>query len=171
MAYAFCLRFDEANEAAVLAVWHALAAGGASDDMLRLGYPPHLTLATLDDEPPLAVVEAALDGLGDVAEFAVRLGGVKRFPETPIAWLAVDGGPVLADLHRQLSERLPEALVREHYRIGQWVPHVTLQTQGDADMAMRIADAAWPAVVKARVERLELVQFPPVVVLKGLALG
>ena len=170
MAYAFCLRFDEATEAAVLAVWQALAAGGASDDMLRLGYPPHLTLATLDIEPPLAVVEAALDGVG-AGGFAVRLGGVKRFPETPIVWLAVDGGPVLADLHRQLSGRLSEALVREHYRVGQWAPHVTLQTKGDAAIAMRIAQAAWPAVVEARVERLELVQFPPIAVLKGLALA
>ena len=171
MAYAFCLRFDEATEAAVLAVWQALAAGGASDDMLRLGYPPHLTLATLDVEPPLAVVEAALDGVGDAAGFAVRLGGVKRFPETSIVWLAVDGGEALADLHLMLSGRLPEALVREHYRVGQWVPHVTLQTQGDAAMAMRIAQAAWPAGVEARVEHLELVQFPPVAVLKGLALA
>jgi 2'-5' RNA ligase len=171
MAYAFCLRFDDATEAAVLAVWRALAAGGASDDMLRLGYPPHLTLATLDIEPPLAVVDAALDGVGDFAGFAVRLGGVKRFPETPIVWLAVDGGSALADLHGRLLRRLPEALVREHYCVGQWVPHVTLQTQGDAAIAMRIAEAAWLALVEARVIRLELVQFLPVAVLKGLALA
>lgn len=171
MAYAFCLRFDDTTEAAVLAVWQALAAGGASDDMLRLGYPPHLTLATLDDEPPLAAVEAALDGLRDVAGFAVRLGGVRRFPETPIVWLAVDGGEALAALHARLSDRLPEALLREHYRVGQWVPHVTLQTKDDAVSAMRIAEAAWPAIIGARVVGLELVQFPPVAVLKVLALA
>jgi hypothetical protein len=48
MAFAFCLRFDARAEAAIFAVWQALVDGGASDDMLRLGYPPHLTLATLD---------------------------------------------------------------------------------------------------------------------------
>ena len=171
MAYAFCLRFDSATEAAVRVVWQALAEGGASDDMLRLGYPPHLTLATLDAEPPRAVVEAALDGVADAGGFVVRLGGVKHFTETSIVWLAVDGGSVLTDLHRRLSGRLPEALVREHYRVGQWVPHVTLQTQGEAATAMRIAEAAWPAVVEASVAGLELVQVPPVTVLRGLALA
>ena len=170
MAYAFCLRFDDATEAAVLAVWQALAEGGVSDDMLRLGYPPHLTLATLDEEPPLAVVEAALDGLA-ADGCVVRIGGAKRFPETSIVWLAVDGGEALAELHQRLAERLPEALVREHYRVGRWVPHVTLQTQGDAVAAIRIAEAAWPTAVLARTVHLELVQFPPVAVLKGLALA
>jgi 2'-5' RNA ligase len=115
----------------------------------------------------LEVVERALDGLGDVGGFVVRLGGVRRFPATPIVWLAVDGAPTLAELHRRLAGQLPETLVRAHYRVGQWVPHVTLQTQGNAETAMRIAEATWPETRKARVVALELVQFPPVAVLGG----
>lgn len=43
MAFALCLRFDAETEAAVAAVWQALAEGGVSNDMLRLGYAPHLS--------------------------------------------------------------------------------------------------------------------------------
>lgn len=171
MAYAFCLRFDAETEAAVVSVWHALAEGGVGDDMLRLGYPPHLSLAVLDDEPPLAVVEGAFEAVTDASAFRVQLGGVGRFPGTPILWLAADGGAVLGDLHRRLLGHLPVQQVREHYRAGAWVPHVTLQMEGDADRALAIGGALWPEARPARVIRLDLVQFPPVAVLRSMALA
>jgi hypothetical protein len=170
MGYAFYLRFDAASEAAVAALWQALVDSGAGDGMQRLGHPPHLSLAVLDEEPPPTVVEAALDAVADLAGFGVQLGEVKRFPNTPIVWLAAEGGSALADLHARLLSCLPEALVWEHYRLGQWTPHVALQMQGDAVTAMAVAEAEWPALVSARVVALELVQFPPVVVLKSLRL-
>ena len=170
MAYAFCLRFDTESEAAVAVLWQVLVDSGAGDDMLRLGYPPHLSLAVLDEEPPLAVVEAAFDAMSDMSGFDMQLSDVKCFADTPIVWLAVDGGTALADLHARLQALLPEALVREHYRQGRWTPHVTLQMQGDAAAAMMIAGEAWPQAVDARLVALELVQFPPVVVVKSVVL-
>jgi 2'-5' RNA ligase len=170
MAYAFCLRFDALTDAAVRALWHQLVRGGASDYMLRLGYPPHLTLATLDQEPPLAVVENAFDAIKDISSFAVRLGGARSFPDTSIAWLKVDDDRQLMDLHIRLLGALPEALVREHYRAGRWTPHVTLQMQGDAATAMRIAGETWAETRTARVVALELVRFPPVTVVRTVAL-
>ena len=111
-----------------------------------------------------------MEAVSDLAGFALRLGGVKCFPDTSIVWLAVDGGAGLADLHARLLDRLPKALVREHYRSGRWTPHVTLQMQGNAVVAMRIAQARWPAIAEAPVVALELVQFPPAVVLRSVAL-
>ena len=170
MAYAFWLRFDPESEAAVAALWQVLFASGAGDDMLRLGCPPHLSLAVLDEEPPLTVVAAAFDAMSDMSGFDVQLGGVKCFPDTPIVWLAVDGGTALADVHARMQALLPEALVREHYRQGRWTPHVALQMQGDAATAMRIAGETWAETRKARVVALELVQFPPVTVVSSIAL-
>lgn len=171
MAFALCLRFDAETEAAVAAVWQALAEGGVSNDMLRLGYAPHLSLVVLDDEPPLAVVEAAFDAVGGARAFSVQLGGVGRFAGTPIVWLAVDGGMVLGDLHRRLLGHLPIEQVREHYRAEAWVPHVTLQMDGEAGRALAIAGKLWPEVRPARVFGLELVQFPPVAALKSVGLA
>jgi len=170
MAYALCLRFDAEIEAAVTAVWEALAAGGAGGSMLQLGYPPHLSLAVLDDEPPLAVVEAALEAVADAAELDVQLGGVNRFADTSIVWLAVDGGAALHDLHRRLQRQLPTSQVREHYLTDAWVPHVTLQMDGDAERTMAFAGELWPGRPAGRCVKLELVQFPPVVVLRSVAL-
>lgn len=165
MAYAFWLRFAPESEAAVAALWQVLFAGGAGDDMRQLGCPPHLSVAVLDEEPPLAVVAAAFDAMTETSGFDVGLGGVNCFPGTPIVWLAVNGGTALADVHARMQALLPQPLVREHYRQGRWTPHVALQMQGDAPTAMRIAGETWADMRKARVVALELVQFPPVVVL------
>lgn len=171
MAYAFCLRFDAETEASVTAMWHALAAAEADEGMLRLGYPPHLSLAVLDDEPPLAVVEAAMNAVADTAGFGLQLGGVSRFAGTSIVWLAVDGGVALGDLHSKLLRYLPTRQVREHYLADDWVPHVTLQMEGDADRAMAVASEVWPERRDARFATLDLVQFSPIAVLRSVALG
>jgi 2'-5' RNA ligase len=170
MAYAFCLRFDAETEAAVSAVWTALADAGISEDMLRLGYAPHLSLAVLDDEPSQDVVEGALTSLPGYGALSLQLGGVRQFEGTSIVWLAVDGGAALTDLHTRLLAVLPVNQVRTHYRPNQWVPHVTLQMLGNVDTAMALVAEQWPAQVLARAIRLELVRFPPVIVQRSFAL-
>ena len=167
MAFAYCLRFDQGTEDAIGALWQDLVAGGGGSDMLELGYAPHLTLATLDDAPPQPVLEAAFDAVSDLPAFDVRLGGINCFADSAIVWLAVAGAPALAALHERLLSRLPGPLVREHYRTGQWTPHVTLQMRGDAEVAIALARAAWPRAVNAQVVALDLVQFPPVTVLRS----
>jgi hypothetical protein len=164
MAYAICLRLDAAAEAAVEAVWRKFASGGISDDMVRLGYPPHLSLAVLDEEPDESVVAGALvDGVA----IECQLGPVNRFDGTDVVWLAVAGGEPLQALHRLVLERLPTELVRSYYRIGNWTPHVTLQTAGDAARAVALAGAEWPDARPMRLVGMELVRFPPVAVLES----
>ncbi len=170
MAYAFCLRLDAETEAAVATLWRALATGGAGDDMVRLGYAPHVSLAVLDDEPLRSAVDAALAILRGDADFGVQIGGAGRFEGTSIVWLSVEGR-ALAGLHRRLLGQLPVDQVRAHYRAGAWVPHVTLQMMGDAKRALAIARERWPVGRAARVVGLELVRFPPIQVLDRIALG
>ncbi|UJW86792.1 2'-5' RNA ligase family protein [Devosia sp. SL43] len=170
MAYAFCLLLDEGTDASVRSLWQALVTAGAGDHMLQLGYPPHLSLAVLDEEPPREVVDMAFASVAGGRSIELTLGPARRFEGTTIAWLAVEAGDALRDLHRSLSETLPTDAVREHYRPAVWTPHVTLQITGDVDRALAIADAAWPEPVQARFTAVELVQFPPVTVLKSVAL-
>jgi 2'-5' RNA ligase len=171
VAYAFCLLLDDRSEAAVRSLWQALVSAGAGDHMLQLGYPPHLSLAVLDAEPPRDAVETAFAGVADTAAIELKLGGARRFDGTTIVWLAVDAGDALRDLHHRVSALLPEKAVREHYRPVVWTPHVTLQMTGDVDRALAIANAAWPEPISARFTTIELVQFPPVAVLNSLALN
>jgi len=171
MTFAYCLRFDQGTEAAIGALWQVLVAGGGGDDMLQLGYAPHLTLATLDGAPSQAVLAAAFEGVSDLSAFDLTLGGIEVFAGTAIVWLAPAGTPTLAALHDRLLSLLPGALLGEHYRTGQWTPHVTLQMRGDAELAIALSRAAWPGEVSARVVALELVQFPPVTVLRSQRLA
>tara|TARA_R110002124_G_scaffold36451_16_gene117500 strand:- start:3111 stop:3668 length:558 start_codon:yes stop_codon:yes gene_type:complete len=164
VGYAVCLRLDSKSEGAVTALWQAMVDNGGSDEMLRLGYPPHLSLAVLDGDPEPATVEGAFKTLQQTETLNVKLGGARCFEGTEIVWLAVDGGDALKQLHDRSLAQLPVSLVREHYRVGQWTPHVTLQLAGDVNGALALASSLWGEPRPAEFVGLDLVQFPPVAV-------
>jgi hypothetical protein len=64
MPLAAALRLDDAAAAPVSALWRALAEAGVDDDCLRLGYPPHVTLAVWPDDAPVGALQAAVDRFG-----------------------------------------------------------------------------------------------------------
>ena len=170
MALALSLIFDDEAVACVRALWHALADAGISSDMLDLDYPPHVTLVVADDESAEGAMRRALrhaQGLG----VSVNLGGVNRFVGTPVVWLACDGGEALIALHADLATQLPIDTIRPYYRPGQWTPHMTLQTVGDAEAASAMASRLWRVPPLLRARRLELARFLPVQVLESVALS
>ena len=59
----------------------------------------------------------------------------------------------------------------EHYRPGHWVPHVTLGHADALGRAMETLAPLWRGPVSGRLNRLELVRFRPVAVLRSLPLG
>ncbi|WP_224703047.1 2'-5' RNA ligase family protein [Devosia aquimaris] len=170
MAYSFCLTLDAATDAAVRSIWQQLAAEGICNHMVTLDYVPHVSLAVLDDEPPRETVEAALAAMRSVRALTVRLGGVRSFEGTTIAWLAVEGGDALEAMHSHLMAHLPIDKVRAHYQPGLWTPHVTLQMEGDVARGMAAISRSWPERRAARIDALDLVQVPPVVVLNRIRL-
>jgi hypothetical protein len=90
MPYAVTLRLDPAAAARVERIWHALADLIGEDDALRLGYPPHLTLAVLPDTAPAPSVEAAVLRMAAAWDaLPVTLTGLAVFPGTPpVLWAA-----------------------------------------------------------------------------------
>lgn len=171
MTYAFCLTLDTASEAAVRAMWQHLAAEGICDHMVTLGYPPHLSLAVLDEEPPREIVLAAYEALNGAPALRIRLGGVRKFAGTSIAWLAVEGEAGLSEMQSRLVAHLPLEQVHPHYRPGLWMPHVTLQMKGDVERGMALVAASWPESRDARLVGFDLVQLPPLNVLDRRALA
>lgn len=84
MPYAVTLLFDDAAAARVRTIWHALAEQTGADDAIRLGYPPHMTLAVLPDTAPVSdVEEAAFRVAGEWADFPITLAGLGVFPGAP----------------------------------------------------------------------------------------
>lgn len=169
MALALVLLFDAVASAAVSELWDEMAARGISTSMTDLGYPPHLTLITVDDETLAPVLDKGVAELAKDARLDVTLGPVGRFAETDVVWLGCDGAGLL-DLHAQAAALVGDEEVSAHYRPGAWVPHVTLQTAGHADEAERFAAERWTGLVEARTAAVELVRFSPIVTLRRLGL-
>ena len=170
MALALSLVFPDEAVADVRALWRALADAGISRDMLDLGYPPHLTLVVADDDGFEDEMRLALQAaMGRTV--TIRLGGAHRFDGTSVVWLACDGGEALTSLHADIARPLPLEAIRPYYRPGQWTPHMTLQTIGDAKSALALAGKLWQSTPVLRAARLELARFLPVQVLDGVALA
>ncbi len=169
MPYAITLRLDANAASGVVAIWDELAARGISDDAIRLGYPPHLTLAVLpDDADESRLLTATRETAAGWRALPVSLASIGFFPGTPATmFLAPVVSPELLERHSGLLASLAGETIDPHYQIGRWVPHVTL--------AKDLSDIA-PAVAILRPTRLpidalldivELVRFRPVEILSS----
>lgn len=172
MPYAITAALDAVAADRVGALWQALAAAGLSDDALRLGYRPHITLAICPDTTPEA---ALLDAVARVAPahsaLPVRLASLGVFATDPavVFLAAVVTRPLLA-LHAAVLAALAGLALHPHYRAAAWVPHVTL-AKDLASAAEAIAALPAPDLpIAGSLARLELVHFRPVRLLATHAL-
>lgn len=172
MPYAITAGLDDAASDRIVALWQALATAGISNDALRLGYRPHITLALCPDTTP----EAALrDAVGRAASthsaVPVSLASLGVFPTEPaVVFLAPVVTLSLLALHAATLTALAELPLHPHYRPAAWVPHITLAKDLVA-AADGIAVLPAPELpITGRLDRLELVQFRPVRVLATHAL-
>ena len=145
--------------------------GDLVNDDLTHGYHPHITLVVIDGEmeagkliPALSV--AARNGL----TIPLRLHGLVTFPgPTTSICVAATTNKELTSLHHQLVTAVGPENVRDHYRPDRWVPHVTLTreicswTQVGACMELSLN---W-RIVDAELSSIELIRFPPEVVLES----
>ena len=171
MPYAVTLPLDAAAAKRIRRMWHMLAEQAGADDAVRLGYAPHFTFAVLPDTVPTAEIEeAAFRVAENWAPFSVVLAGLGVFPGTPpVIWAAPAVTDDLIDSHAALLGNLAPFTVHPHYRPGNWVPHVTLSQNGpsSAARAIEVLASAWDGPICTRLERIELVQFLPVKILRS----
>ena len=167
MAYAITLRLDADAAASVVAMWRALASRGVSDEALRLSYPPHLTLAVLPDAAdPDRLRDATRQCAAGWRGLKISLASLGVFPGSPATlFLAPVVTHELLERHASLLTALAGEPVDPHYRIGHFVPHVTLA--GDlADPAAAIAVLdPFRLPLAAVLDAADVVRFRPVRVL------
>lgn len=173
MAYAVTLPLDAEAAARIRRMWTALAEQAGIDDAIRVGYAPHVTLAALPDDAPVSEVEKALSlAVESWTAISLVLAGFGVFPGTPpVVWAA----PIVTDgllaRHASLCAALGSFSIHPHYRPERWVPHVTLSQEGPSPArAIEIVTAMWDGPIAARLERVELVRFLPVAVLRSQVL-
>ncbi len=151
IALAVCLLLDDRADTAVRRLWERLEAAGVPTlrSHTHGRHVPHLTYAALRTYD-LTAVSAALERLAPTAPFALRFDALGAFRRSR-CWLAP---AITAELvHRQ--QAVVDAAVstgaelHQHYRPGDWVPHLTL--------APRLHLADLPAVAAAVYDILPLV--------------
>ncbi len=158
MPYAITLCLDD--PAPIQAMLDLLAAEGIADDVLRLGYHPHVTLGLYPDDAEESALQARLGALrGPAVELVVPALGV--FPGAPsVLYAAPCPSAALLALHAACASLHP------HYRPGSWMPHITLsEAVGDIGPAL----AAWRPF-RTLCSTVELVRFRPVEILAARTL-
>ena len=145
MPLAVTLRLDDAAAAPIAAMWRALAEGGVDDDCLRLGYPPHITLAVWPDEAPVGLLAAAVGRFGaEWDALPVALAGFGVFPGAPaVVWAVPVATETLLARQTALVAAVTGAPCHEHYRPGRWVPHVTLGQTDAPGRALEVLASLW----------------------------
>lgn len=172
MPLAATLRLDPTTSAPVEALWSVLADAGLDASRRDLRYPPHVTLAIWPDDAPAKTIAATLDSLAaGRSPLPVTLAGIGVFPGAPaVLWLVPVPDPALLAFHATLVAALPDLPCHPHYRPGGWVPHVTLGEVADAGPAVALLAPRWSGLLSGKLERLDLVRFPPVTLLRSLPL-
>jgi 2'-5' RNA ligase len=138
-----------------------------SDDALRLGYPPHLTIAVFaDTAAPARLLAAAEKCAAHWPGLGVTLASLGLFPGTPATmFLASVVTSALLARHAELLTALNGEVADPHYQIGRWVPHVTLAKDVTDPVAAVSVLAPSLLPVRAVLDRMEVVRFRPAQVL------
>jgi hypothetical protein len=126
-----------------------------------------LAVSLLFDGATTARVRSLWDRLGEagISTSMLDLGYAPHLTLT-----VMEDEELAAQLQRELTRRawgdgldMEIGAIDPHYRPDNWVPHVTLQTTGDAAAGLVMAGETWPAPMRARAIAIELVRFRPVV--------
>jgi 2'-5' RNA ligase len=172
MPFGVTLCFDPPSSTAIAKTWEVLATRGIDSDRHQLGYAPHITLAIYPDETPAAQLTAALRTLAATwSALPVALNALGIFPSSSAAlWAAPVVTPALLARHAAVQAALPDLQTHAHYRLGAWVPHVTLSGPIDnPGAALSVLLSVWQPL-EGVLDRLELVRFRPVTVLQSCEL-
>jgi 2'-5' RNA ligase len=170
MPYAVTLPLDAEAAAQIRQMWCALAEQAGTDDAILHSYVPHITLAALPDDTPVPEIEKAVSlAVEGWTTFSVVLAGFGVFPGTsPVVWAAPVVTAGLLARHASVCAALGSFGIHLHYRPEHWVPHVTLSQEGSSSVrVIEIVTSMWNGPIATRLERVELVRFLPVTVLRS----
>jgi 2'-5' RNA ligase len=163
MPYAITLLLDRIAAGKVLAMYRALSDSNVSHDQIDLGYPLHLTLATLDDTANANDLRTITTSVTrSWRSWRVRFAGFGIFPDTPSTlWLCPIVTSDLLERQSTLCAQLPIFSLRNHYLPERWVPHVTLAKDVSQPSAALAAVQTLDLPTEAGLVEINLIYFRP----------
>ncbi len=137
------LTFDLETDAAVRRLWQAIEDAGLPSTMLKVNYPPHLTLSVCEDMELEPLVQRLPEFIAAFPPLTVGFSGLGVFSAVePVVYLSVTRSPDLTALHSafwELVEPVSKGL-SPYYNPRAWVPHVTLNQGMPLNMTGAVVD-------------------------------
>jgi len=169
MPYAITLQMNVEASSKIQDLYELLADKGISNDQKNLGYPPHITLAVVDDIEQ----SHAKDVLEKLAQkwraFPIQLTEIGNFHGIPATiFIHVAKAPLLHTYQSLLCHQIPTQSLNPHYKADQWIPHLTLAKDILDQDALKEATQSVRAVWKplnATLNDMALIYFRPVQIL------
>jgi hypothetical protein len=118
MPYSINIRSDNHSSRPIRDLWSLCAALEDQPSMIALDYPPHFTLAVLDEADESRLASAVETVSSRTTQVLVRFDRVRYF-ETPtsiVLWAAPSDSSKLADVHNAIHECLRPFSVRGSVR-------------------------------------------------------
>lgn len=173
MPFAVALTLDPTAAGPVETLWRRLAEAGLSERMLRLGYPPHVTLGLYDQLEPAEAAKTLAAVVAVRPQLTVQFGALGVFPgRENVLWLAPQPDPRLLALHAELQVAMA-AEAQAYYRNGAWLPHCTLAPDLDGaklQAALGLLTVDW-APFGGSFASIDLLRVDPVEIIWRMPLG
>jgi 2'-5' RNA ligase len=131
MGVAVELYFDSASEQQLRKLQDRLTSQGIPPILKKLGFRPHVSLASFTDVPPEPVIPLTQAFAQSIHPFPITLSHIGVFPTTEgVVFLAPTLTDHLARLHHDFHQRLTQAalVADRYYQPDQWTPHCTIAT-------------------------------------------
>jgi 2'-5' RNA ligase len=170
MPYAIVMQIEETTAPRITMLWNVLAEKDAdgqvkfSDEQIRFNYPPHVTLAVVDDTAdPDVLIETLKPIVASWTPLLTLFDSIAVLPRKPALPILVR--PNVTDeflkLHKEVCDALPPDSIKSYHRPKVWQPHVTLARDIPPEKcgnALAIVLQTWSAF-ETTLDRVALVYF------------
>lgn len=162
MGYAVGLYMQMDVEAQVYDIWQSIKAANISSRMVDGHFRPHISLGVCENIDPHHFKPILRDFAAQIEPFGLWLPNVGYFfDDKVVLYIGITVTHDLLDLHKRFQEQFIPCATNQnaHYRVGHWVPHITLAVDvqpRNLPRAMEVLKGCVTPLLNRRVEIREI---------------
>jgi 2'-5' RNA ligase len=148
MTYPVVMLVNDADAPRITRAWDVLAEHNYSQDQVRFGYPPHVTIALVkDDVKPEDLISKLKEITSDWKPLPVTFDSIAFLPRPVAPMLARPNVTVeLLKANEEVCRRVAPDSIVDYSKPGAWQPHTTLARDikpEDRGPALRAVLESW----------------------------
>lgn len=173
LAFAITLRVSGNTAAQIEKIWKRFSDFESVHSMESLNYAPHITLGIYENISEDILCNATETIYKKYAPFKLPIVRLRYF-ESPkfVIWVEPEHDPELVDIHRDIQDLIDPIFCYEHYRLGSWVPHITIATsieKQNEQAAIKLASEQFKSF-EIIFDKIDCVEFLPVRIIEERSL-